>query len=336
MCKLIAIIFLLTLLGCEQAPTTFAPNQDALDRVARILEQAPESIVIPPRVTADFNLPALSEARIGFANALKLGECGLVPLIAERNSALGRQKRASTRFWYEWSIHQGLNQCKPQFGEAPWFIDAVAAKADDVDIALTQVLLTGREAAQLRAPITTDYPTLAASGTTYTEAMQTIRAIALNALKQAGAPDDDKLSAFEEALKRWGQSHHHATLGLSVRESLGWLRKANQMQAQVIRENRMCPMGTPTEAGARMGQFVRTYFAEYIQPRLAEVARNLDHLEALWLPLMETNPVLAQAMNFDQLLSLEPASRTQFRQSVKTHIAQWQELLDQCDLSPRA
>ena len=326
----------LILSGCESNDANFAPNLDALERVGRILNQEVTPLSQPAREPATFDIPTLSEARIGLADALKLGECGLVPLIAERNSALGRQKRASTRFWYEWSVHEGLDQCHDQFSDADWFQDATRAKSKDLEISLTQVLLVGEEAKQLRTAASTGYPTLTASSSTYTEALQTIRAIALNALTQGGAPDDDKLSAFENALKRWGQSHHHATLGHSVRESIAWLEQANAMQQRSLASNRLCPMGTPTEAGRRLEGFVRGYFTDAIQPRLSETTRAVSQLRQLWAPLIASNPTLQASLDFDRLLSLQPGTLDTFKQSVDQHIDQWQALLDQCDLSPRA
>ena len=332
----ILIISSVVLTGCESQHSTFAPSLDALERVGRILNQEVTPPSIPPRVPATFDIPALSEARIGLANALKLGECGLVPLIAERNSALGRQKRASTRFWYEWSVQEGLGLCADQFSETDWFQEATNAKSKDAEIALTQVLLVGEEAIQLRTPASTDYSTLTASSSTYTEALQTIRAIALNALIQEGAPDDDKLSAFEEALKRWGKTHHHATLGQSVRESIAWLERANAMQQRAIDSNSLCPMGTPTEAGRRVEGFVRGYFTDAIQPKLSQTTRALSQLTYLWEPLLASNPTLQATLDFDRLLSLKQGTLDTFHQSVKQHIDQWQTVLNQCDLSPRA
>jgi hypothetical protein len=332
----ILIISLLLVAGCESKQTTYAPDHDALVRVSRILDQEVPTLKIPPRTPAHFDLPTLSEARIGLTQALKLGECGLVPLIAERNSALGRQKQASTRFWYEWSIDAGLAQCADQFSDTDWFQDATRAKAKDLEIALAQVLLSGEEARQLRTSTSTAYPSLAVSGSTYTEAMQNVRAIALNALTRDGAPADGTLSDFEDALKRWGQTHHHATLGQSVRESIGWLKHANELQSQAIRRNRICPMGTPTEAGRRIDAFVRGHFTHAIQPRLSETARAVSQMKALWEPLLIHNPTLQDTLDFDRLLSLESGTLDTFKSVVDQHIDQWQALLDQCDLSPRA
>ena len=62
--------------------------------------------------------------------------------------------------------------------------------------------------------------------------------------------------------------------------------------------------------------------------------RSLDGLEHQWkqLPLtLITNEVL-----IDGLLELPSGTRYQLRMLLSTHIKQWQTILQDCDLAPRA
>ena len=107
------LIWLLTifLVGCDWSQNSVAPTQQDLDRIATILDQDRIILTDPQRISAPVPALRLSETRISFGDALELGECGLLPLIAERNSSLGRQKQESIRLIYEWQLKVGLDQC---------------------------------------------------------------------------------------------------------------------------------------------------------------------------------------------------------------------------------
>jgi hypothetical protein len=323
----------IVLVGCDWTDNSFAPNRDDLDRIASILGQ--ESIALPPPPVIEAQTPelGLSDTRISFGDALELGECGLLPLIAERNSSLGRQKQESTRLIYEWTLKSGLDQCS-QFNQEEWFQKARSAKTRDVEIAVIKLLMRSEEADRIHSKINKSFASLDESRIAYLNRTQAIVQVITQALQQSAPPSNNTITQFEDSLRAWSQTQHHGTLHQALIEAQIWLQKANTLQSQALKANRLCPMGTPTEGGRNMQLFIRNYFGGTIQPKLSSITRALDELSSTWSTLPIT--LWSGDTLIDALLQVPPRYRDEFRNELKTHIHNWQQLLQSCGLSARA
>lgn len=321
------------LVGCDWTDNSFAPDQDDLDRIASILGE--ESIALPPPLAIESQTPelGLSETRISIGDALELGECGLLPLIAERNSSLGRQKQESTRLIYEWTLKSGLDQCS-QLNQEEWFQKARIAKTRDVEIAVIKLLMRSEEADRIHSKINKPFASLDESRMAYLNRTQPIVQVITQALQQSPPPSNTTITQFEDSLRAWSQTQHHGTLHQAIIEAQIWLQKANTLQSQALKANRLCPMGTPTEAGRNLQLFIRNYFGGTIQPKLSSITRALDELGSTWSTLPIT--LWSGDTLIDALLKVPPRYRDEFRNELKTHIHNWQQLLQSCGLSARA
>ena len=321
------------LVGCDWTDNSFAPDQDDLDRIASILGE--ESIALPPPLAIESQTPelGLSETRISIGDALELGECGLLPLIAERNSSLGRQKQESTRLIYEWTLKSGLDQCS-QLNQEEWFQKARIAKTRDVEIAVIKLLMRSEEADRIHSKINKPFASLDESRMAYLNRTQPIVQVITQALQQSPPPSNTTITQFEDSLRAWSQTQHHGTLHQAIIEAQIWLQKANTLQSQALKVNRLCPMGTPTEAGRNLQLFIRNYFGGTIQPKLSSITRALDELGSTWSTLPIT--LWSGDTLIDALLKVPPRYRDEFRNELKTHIHNWQQLLQSCGLSARA
>ena len=321
------------LVGCDWTDNSFAPDQDDLDRIASILGE--ESIALPPPLAIESQTPelGLSETRISIGDALELGECGLLPLIAERNSSLGRQKQESTRLIYEWTLKSGLDQCS-QLNQEEWFQKARIAKTRDVEIAVIKLLMRSEEADRIHSKINKPFASLDESRMAYLNRTQPIVQVITQALQQSPPPSNTTITQFEDSLRAWSQTQHHGTLHQAIIEAQIWLQKANTLQSQALKANRLCPMGTPTEAGRNLQLFIRNYFGGTIQPKLSSINRALDELGSTWSTLPIT--LWSGDTLIDALLKVPPRYRDEFRNELKTHIHNWQQLLQSCGLSARA
>ena len=321
------------LVGCDWTDNSFAPDQDDLDRIASILGE--ESIALPPPLAIESQTPelGLSETRISIGDALELGECGLLPLIAERNSSLGRQKQESTRLIYEWTLKSGLDQCS-QLNQEEWFQKARIAKTRDVEIAVIKLLMRSEEADRIHSKINKPFASLDESRMAYLNRTQPIVQVITQALQQSPPPSNTTITQFEDSLRAWSQTQHHGTLHQAIIEAQIWLQKANTLQSQALKANRLCPMGTPTEAGRNLQLFIRNYFGGTMQPKLSSITRALDELGSIWSTLPIT--LWSGDTLIDALLKVPPRYRDEFRNELKTHIHNWQQLLQSCGLSARA
>ena len=128
------------MIGCQGSTKPLSPDQDDLDRIAAILNQPTEQLGKILATEPSRPVVELSETRIRFGDALELGDCGLLPLIAERNSSLGRQKQESTRLVYEWKVRAGLDACH-SLQEYQWYQEAVQSKMKDVEASVIALLV---------------------------------------------------------------------------------------------------------------------------------------------------------------------------------------------------
>ncbi|NCW74616.1 MAG: DUF3080 family protein, partial [Gammaproteobacteria bacterium] len=297
------------LVGCDWTDNSFAPDQDDLDRIASILGE--ESIALPPPLAIESQTPelGLSETRISIGDALELGECGLLPLIAERNSSLGRQKQESTRLIYEWTLKSGLDQCS-QLNQEEWFQKARIAKTRDVEIAVIKLLMRSEEADRIHSKINKPFASLDESRMAYLNRTQPIVQVITQALQQSPPPSNTTITQFEDSLRAWSQTQHHGTLHQAIIEAQIWLQKANTLQSQALKANRLCPMGTPTEAGRNLQLFIRNYFGGTIQPKLSSITRALDELGSTWSTLPIT--LWSGDTLIDALLKVPPRYRDEF------------------------
>ena len=323
----------LLLAGCNELEQSIAPNQSDLDRVAGILGQPPEKLVPNPFSRVGPPRIRLSETRIRFANALELAECGLLPLIAERNSSLGKQKQESSRLIYEWKVRAGLSRCSG-LQDKEWFQLAVNAKQHDVEAAVVELLTNSEEADRIHTKVSPPFKTLNESTSVYTRTTINILRTLTSALSDADTADESTISDFEESLKEWGGTQHHGTLHKAIGQTLSWVSSANRIQETAIRSGRLCPMGTPTEQGRNLQAFMQGFFKNTLQPKISSLSRALESLDRQWSVLLLTR--ISHDELIDALLRLPAGTRNELSLAIKLHVDQWQRLLQGCNLAPRA
>ena len=275
----------------------------------------------------------LSDTRISFADALELGGCGLLPLIGERNSSLGRQKQESTRLIYEWKLKAGLNQCD-ELDDQEWFKKALDTKAKDVEIAVLQLLTQSEEATRIHLKIPKPFATLAESRVAYLDRSQPVIQIIVQALQKSTPPRAETVTQFEQSLYDWSQTQHHGTLHQAIVETRDWLAAAITLQRATITANELCPMGTPTERGRNLQSFVRNFYGGLVQPKLSSVAQAIDEFQFIWSALPVT--LWTHDTLVDTMLQLPAGYRTGLRDDLRVHIKNWQLILQSCGLNVRA
>jgi hypothetical protein len=215
-----------------------------------------------------------------------------------------------------------------------WFQKARIAKTRDVEIAVIKLLMRSEEADRIHSKINKPFASLDESRMAYLNRTQPIVQVITQALQQSPPPSNTTITQFEDSLRAWSQTQHHGTLHQAIIEAQIWLQKANTLQSQALKANRLCPMGTPTEAGRNLQLFIRNYFGGTIQPKLSSITRALDELGSTWSTLPIT--LWSGDTLIDALLKVPPRYRDEFRNELKTHIHNWQQLLQSCGLSARA
>ncbi len=328
------IALLVSLIGCSERQDTFDANA-YLTRVARVLNMDVPviSATYVPRMQPKPRPP--SDTRIALTDALKLGPCGLVPLIAERNSSLGRQKAASQQFLYEWSLAVGLDDCLAQAeGNSDWLRTARAKKIGDREAALWNLLFASETSDALQSSLDSGDASLADAWHRYQLAFVEVRRSALLGLEGHSIPSSEQQSTFEQHIQALETTRFHGQLRRALLDTYRLVSVITPMQQQHITRNTLCPLGKPTEQGRRVQGMLTTYFATEVQPHIAAIRRYQIELYALWQPLANSldlpRPLDAR---MDHLLQLPPGTNAAYAEALMTHIAQWQEILSGCQLS---
>lgn len=328
------LILLMVLTGCAERKYVL-DTEAYLARVARVLQvdapTLPETYI--PRIQPKPR--TASDTRVALTDALKLGPCGLVPLIAERNSSLGRQKAASQQFLYEWALIVGLDACVAQAETTPdWLLTARAQKAGDRDVALWNLFFASETSNALQSSLDSGDTTLADAWHRYQLAFAEVRRAALLGLDGKLAPSPDQQSHFEQQIQALETTRFHGQLRRALLDAYGVLKVTIPMQHQQLTRKTLCPLGRPTEQGRRVQGMLTTYFATDVQPHLAAIRRYQIALDALWQPLADALE-LPEAIDarMDQLLQLPAGTHAAYTDAVATHIRQWQEILSACQLS---
>jgi len=107
------ILSLFCLSGCENdQPEDVLDNYTSrLSRVLDVQHELPSAPDIPVFPNRRDRIIATLEIREGLLDVLKLKQCNLLPLIAERNSSLGKVYSASQKLVYELKFYVAIRNC---------------------------------------------------------------------------------------------------------------------------------------------------------------------------------------------------------------------------------
>ncbi|WP_286237715.1 DUF3080 family protein [Neptuniibacter halophilus] len=125
----------LGLTGCSR-DTPEAMLENYLYRLSNSLELEQPAPFSPP-VRAGFPLKrerilATEEIREGLLDVLRLQECNLVLMIAERNSSLGKVYRPSLKLAYELRFFSALSQCRQRLANQESADQALLRRLDEI------------------------------------------------------------------------------------------------------------------------------------------------------------------------------------------------------------
>ncbi|MEH6579185.1 MAG: DUF3080 family protein [Amphritea sp.] len=343
----------LTLLntGCSES-TPESRLENYAQRVATTLDQdsdlnlnQPLSIPLLPRRRE--RLLKAEEIRQGLLEVLNLRHCELLPLIAERNSSLGRIMRPSQQLIYEMKLYNGLRDCQQNLPAMELEAEVIeqireiwAIKQRNLPIVLWNSIYNNEE---MERNFSLSEPSLPLSGEdTFSGTMTALKHF--NIL--ASLASNHAQWALPEFIDQLEQDY--LTL-YSNRYGSRWIRSIYQLTrtlnhtAQII-ENRLqkrplCFNRQPNPQAQIIKNVFHKYYAGEVQPYMA----MLDNQGRRWLTaqaeLLNHFTALMPAVMRDyqlKVLSLKNprALWPQYVAARNRHTRAWQELLSQCNLMP--
>lgn len=352
--KLTTLLLLIIITGCssdkpEQMLERYHQRlANALEQTARLdLEQPLPLPHYPKRRT---RLVEVTEVRQGLFEVLNLRHCQLLPLIAERNSSLGKVKQPSQLLVYELKLYDGLRNCRSQLEQKPidqelqqqieeiWRI-----KRQNLPMVIWNSIYNSEE---MERNFSLSEPSLPISGedgfTASMQALQHFQLVSELAYEQPAW----QLPPFIDDLEQGYQALYHNRYGSRWLRSIALLTATLKQSAELIEDKLaqrpLCFKQQPTPKAKIVQNVFHKYYAAQVQPYMA----RLDIQGKRWLAqhnliLNKLEPVIPESIKHyrKQVLStktsLSPHSLwAHYINARDRHTKAWQKLLGQCGLMP--
>jgi hypothetical protein len=297
----------------------------------------------PPRRE---RLLTVTEQREGLIDVLDLRRCGLLELIGERNSSLGKLALPSQRLIYETRFLPRLRQCIDELERT---------EQPDED---TQELL-----ARLRRIETVkqqNYPRVVSNAIFNSDEIS--RHFALQA-EPLNTGSQESIVALQPALAHFRQLAEYSTrtewrtpewigqleqdyealyrsdFGARWLQSLLLLTQTLEQTAVAI-ETRLarrpvCFNRRPTPQANIIRNVFQRYYAGQLQPWMSSIDRNGREWRQEWRTLVEALPVTPATYSyFNRLFGEQGSLWVEYIQARDHHTHAWQQLLSQCGMMP--
>lgn len=291
------------------------------------------------------------EIREGLLDTLKLRKCGLLPLIAERNSSLGKVLQPSLKMQYELKFLSGIEHCLENFNQA-----------ESTDTELMQLLQQVRtiKRANLAAELWNGIYTSPAIEANFSRKQTPLplesngsHSLSLTALLTLSnliseisdnqpLPSGRRLSQLESHYEILFKNETGSQVFTSVQLMTEYLIQASKMLNQRLNQRPLCPNGVKTEkAEILYNVFLKFYIGE-VQPYLAQV----HHIGEPWLhennKLLDSfrklgHPIPESVSNYAAAVlstTAEDSLWNNYIQARDNHTRSWQQILKQCGMMP--
>lgn len=327
---LYCLVFLLA--GCQMHSPAEELLDDYITRLARVLDQAKPKIVRQPPI----RLPAPRDLRVAIEplsvdllDYWAFRECGLAPLLGERNSVLGRVMPPSQALHMDGRLLRQLAYCQ-------------ATLQDEQMLALTHQLIEQKNArwplrywnATIAAPELRQFwspstePLIPGQEESYRTAESAL--IFLAHLPQHLYSDEwPDLSTLELHYQQLESYQLGGKLLQSLQLGSDYLRSANQMLDNAIQQSTLCPHQLQRRELAYARNVMTHVFAGEVQPWFAILNRNANDLLANYDRL-----VVAQKEELQPRIEPYRRSLHQLFDNFKTlnreHVERWKTLFENC------
>ncbi|MCV6590872.1 MAG: DUF3080 domain-containing protein [Marinobacterium sp.] len=343
---LVMCLLSLLLAGCSP-PAGQALLEDYLYRLGNAsqtdidqdLNTLPPVMAYPPRRQ---RLAPVTELREGLLDTLNLGACNLLPLVAERNSSLGRVMPVSQTLMYELRFYSRLHDCRlrPEIisnNELHEQLEEIfRVKQRNLSAVVWNAIYNSKEMEAAFAlgatPLSPD------EQSTLTPVLQSLQRLAqLNTLSRQAPPWQPPayLASLESDYEVLHRNHFGAQWLSSIRLLTETLQRAAQALETRLNGRALCPQGRPTPQAKILHNVFQKYYAGQVQPYMATIHRSgaqwLQQHEQLLAALIERQRLASYEA---AVLSREGALWQSYIRARDRHTQAWQTQLRQCGLMP--
>lgn len=341
---LILLLLGIVFTGCTPSDSPRGRFDDYLTRLARTLERD-----LPPTDTTRYvGYPArrvlrrpIEVPRTGWIGFFQLHRCGLVNLVAQRNSVLGRVAPPQARLAYEARLLAGLEQCRTEIPADDTDNDfterldeLIALKRSSLGATLWNKTWASASMAHLFSVAGGDaglQPTLA--GRASRRALSTL-AGELAAITQGNPVSEAALASTYETLDK---SEYGGALQIAANDAAKALERARAALETRLADRPLCFNKQPNRRSRILRTVLLDIYGQRVQPYLSDLVRAGRLWRAAVTDLVDAQPLTpatAFARYRSRTLAADSGVWARLDRAIETHTEAWQTALGQCDLMP--
>jgi len=324
-----------------------------MSRVSNTIEQdidtkleASDRIPLFPRKRE--RVKQTEEIRQGLIEVLDLKYCaGMLNLIAQRNSNLGRVMQPSQQMAYEIRFFSNLESCKDKLeqdsSQAPELrqqIDTIyRIKANNLKKEIWNGIYGADEFAANFSRSEDAIPTEGESGFSATKkAIDALTALAAISPENAGQFDLTRLSNLEDSYKTLHTNRYGSKLLKSLLLLSDTMERTSAAIHKRLDKRPFCFPGHQTQKRDILHNVFIKYYSQSFQPYLSRVHREGDQWRDFTERMIDQfEPTSAVLTHYEQTLSSTSESSlwNRYINARDAHTKAWQRILGQCNLMPQ-
>ena len=335
---------LFTLLNCSP-PSTQEIISDYSQRIQNVVgnkNQKPYTSSLKPYPRRRHIKLHDTDKRISFLDFFTLDQCGLQNLIANRNSALGKQMLKSQKLLYEHQLALTLTTCinqqkllnNPNEDFINKLYEIRDAKANDLSIAYWNGVFASKEIQ--------NHFSFSTGPLDINKNLQPM--LQLYALKFLNNLNS-RLGTSSTLTSEEMEVHYHI---LSNRQYGGELLQSMDLLAfylneigtslnKLTRSNTFCSQNSSKQKAAVLNNIFNKFYVGKIQPYLARVHKESHNWLTILEELVSQHPIKATAFRSYYEYQLNPIKKTstfaRLNSANTRHVKAWQMLFDKCNVS---
>lgn len=347
------VLILISLSGCDRgSPEAMLENYTS--RLARVLEVETE---VPARSQLNIfphrreRILPTQAIREGLLDTLRLNRCNLIPLIAERNSSLGKVYKASQKMAYELKFYDALRSCLSRLNAStdpdPELLiqlqDIYKIKQQNLAAEIWNGIYTAEE---LESNFSIGEPALPVGddGSTATtlEAMTVLAEIA----QLPGREEHWQLPDAIHQIEHYYETLHKNRSGAQLLSSLSLLTQQLNYATLLIQlrleQKPLCYNGKATPQANILKNVFYKYYAAEVQPYMAQIDKNSQRWFAVNAKIITdlrnsgVRPPASVIRYFDHTIAMNNSTSlwSEYETARNKHTQQWQKVLKQCGMMP--
>lgn len=344
----VCIAIPLFLSGCSKEAPEQALMQTYVSRVANVLDeeyqwQQPDSP--PPLPSQRLRLQTVADQNEGLIDVLDLAKCNLLPLIASRNSSLGKLASPSQRLIYEVEFLHQISDCLPLIKGDPTIDTEVKERIESIyqvkkanlPFIFWNALYTGQEIEASMAMNQAPIPLLQTDYSTTLNALNSLSFIATSTLQSQASFTPPSLTNIEQDY----EAIYHQPLGTPLLKSLLLLEATmsnvtNLINTRLTRRP-MCFTSMQNPKANILKNIFVEYYARQIQPYMAYVHRLGDEWFSIHTKTLKLLPVPTEVTTYTEQVFIQNSKTSIWERYIVArdkHTSAWQKILKQCNLMP--